>query len=234
MAWVSGLVGDVPPGSLPADDEGAVRLYRTRMSSPCPQSFARKLCALWPASFFLFSCGAPVGVTTLPSGGYRITCEKGIEECVSRADKICGSKGFTILRGKNASKRLGGSSSSYQEVTYLGELEIACGLVDLPAPECAPQGNEQLVHSLGMAAPAAGPPVGPARACVPGASVSCVGAAGCAGGQICLPDGSAYGACDCGASAKPSSEAPPSLAPAPARPASPELPGAQPAPQPLR
>lgn len=200
-----------------------------------PQSLALKFCASWPVSLMLLSCGTPVGVTTLPSGAYRITCEKGIEECVSRADKICAAKGFTILRGKNATKRLGGSSSSYQEVTYLGELEVACGLIDLPAPECAAEGSERVVHSLGTAPAQVPAPVGPARACVPGASVSCVGAAGCAGGQVCLPDGSAFGACDCGTSSKSPSEVPPaSPAPAPPRPSGSDLPGAAPAPQPLR
>lgn len=36
------------------------------------------------------------------------------------------------------------------------------------------------------------------RACVPGAAVACVGPGGCAGGQVCDDDGSAYGPCDCG------------------------------------
>lgn len=36
------------------------------------------------------------------------------------------------------------------------------------------------------------------RVCVPGVSVSCVGAGGCTGGQICLPSGEGFGECDCG------------------------------------
>ena len=39
----------------------------------------------------------------------------------------------------------------------------------------------------------------PGGVCSPGASVSCVGAGGCAGGQVCLADGSGYGTCDCAA-----------------------------------
>ena len=38
----------------------------------------------------------------------------------------------------------------------------------------------------------------PARLCTPGASVACVGAGGCAGGQVCNAAGSALGACECG------------------------------------
>lgn len=38
----------------------------------------------------------------------------------------------------------------------------------------------------------------PSSACTPGASVACVGAAGCAGGQVCRADGSGFEACLCG------------------------------------
>ncbi|MFK8003078.1 MAG: hypothetical protein AB8H86_26145 [Polyangiales bacterium] len=34
--------------------------------------------------------------------------------------------------------------------------------------------------------------------CTPGASVACVGAGGCAGGQVCNADGTAFGECMCG------------------------------------
>lgn len=34
-------------------------------------------------------------------------------------------------------------------------------------------------------------------ACVPGASVSCVGPGACQGGQVCNADGTGYGACEC-------------------------------------
>jgi hypothetical protein len=36
------------------------------------------------------------------------------------------------------------------------------------------------------------------KVCTPGASVACVGAGGCAGGQACSADGAGYGACVCG------------------------------------
>lgn len=36
------------------------------------------------------------------------------------------------------------------------------------------------------------------QVCTPGTSVACVGAGGCAGGQVCNAEGSGFGACDCG------------------------------------
>ena len=35
-------------------------------------------------------------------------------------------------------------------------------------------------------------------ACVPGSTQACVGPGGCSGGQVCRPDGTGFGACDCG------------------------------------
>lgn len=37
----------------------------------------------------------------------------------------------------------------------------------------------------------------PSRTCTPGASVACVGAGGCAGGQVCNAEGTGFAACDC-------------------------------------
>jgi hypothetical protein len=43
------------------------------------------------------------------------------------------------------------------------------------------------------------PPVDPSgRVCAPGATQMCYGPAACQGAQQCVPDGSAWGACDCG------------------------------------
>lgn len=48
--------------------------------------------------------------------------------------------------------------------------------------------------------------------CVPGTTQACVGPAACSGGQSCLPDGSGFGSCDCGAQgAQPLKSAQPGL-----------------------
>lgn len=55
-----------------------------------------------------------------------------------------------------------------------------------------------LTLSLSLLFAACGSDPEPARLCTPGASVACVGAGGCAGGQVCNAAGSAFGACECG------------------------------------
>lgn len=47
--------------------------------------------------------------------------------------------------------------------------------------------------TLQSSAPDAGTTV-----CTPGATIACVGPAGCSGGQACKQDGTGYGLCDCG------------------------------------
>jgi MYXO-CTERM domain-containing protein len=45
--------------------------------------------------------------------------------------------------------------------------------------------------------------------CNPGQSIECTGPGACKGGQVCLPDGSGYGVCDCGDAAPPAEFAAP-------------------------
>lgn len=188
-------------------------------------------------SALTLACGS-VNTSRLPHGGFRISCEKGMEDCVSRADKLCSGKGYTILGGQNETEQLGGASSNYQTVKFVGELEIVCGKVEVAAPACKPISTEETVHRVGEPAPVA--PVLPApptttRACVPGSTQTCVGAAACAGGQVCLADGSGYGACDCGTTTSSSAVAPvlpPTAAPSPPS-QKPTVPGAAPPAEPL-
>jgi len=52
------------------------------------------------------------------------------------------------------------------------------------------------------APPLVPPPPAPSPACIPGATQACVGPGGCSGGQVCRPDGTGYGGCDCGSTTK--------------------------------
>lgn len=54
-----------------------------------------------------------------------------------------------------------------------------------------------LVYTQPPAQPAAPPP----KACTPNETRMCYGPGACQGGQYCLPDGSAFSPCDCGAQA---------------------------------
>jgi len=136
--------------------------------------------------------------------------------CVSRADKVCGDDGYTILSGSTNKHLLGGSSSSYREMAERAELVVRCG------PPEEPKAEEVKYVPL---PPRTDEPASPPRsaACVPGATQVCVGPGACQGGQVCAVDGSGFGPCDCGPAAAPapsSSTAPSSTAPSSAPPGS--------------
>ncbi len=149
---------------------------------------------LGATGFSLGGCSSAQSVKQA-QGRFFITCEKGLSDCIHRADKNCGDKGFTIVKGYQKKKMLGGSSSSYRTAVFVGELTILCGEVDQGEAACVQKGSPVQVDPAAPKLEAAAP-----RVCVPGSSQSCVGPAGCQGGQYCLSDGSGFGRCDCGPS----------------------------------
>ena len=175
------------------------------------------------ALVWLIGC-AKANVTVLPSGDTRIVCERGMKLCVSRADKLCGDDGYVVISGATKKKLLGGSSSSYREMSEVGELVVRCG-----SEGALPEQEEVPYVAL---PPRTDEPVR-AQTCVPGATQVCVGAGACQGGQVCSVDGSGFGACDCGsAPAAAPRPAPPAPAPAPAKPVAPAPSGTAPQPVP--
>lgn len=192
-------------------------------------------------------CGK-VKTSQVPGGGTLIRCSNGMLDCISRASKICGDDGYTILEGVSRPKLLGGSSSSYRSMAEMAELTIVCGMVEPEEPE---EGTFQLPERTDAEpeeSPAEAPL--PAAVCTPGATQKCVGPGACDGGQVCLPDGRGFGACDCGGArestsdpsssgapgASTSSGDPTSLRPAPSGDSpkkAPEIPGQMPAAEPL-
>lgn len=193
--------------------------------------------AIGGAFVLLIGCGK-VRTSRAPGGGYLVTCNKGMSQCVTAADKACGEKGYTIVAGASRTKILGGENSSYQKRTDSGELTIVCGEVEIDKDkeDCLrlPERTDAPIES---APPVISTPG--AQKCIPGSTQACVGPAACQGGQICAADGQGYGACDCGeAPARVPVTTTPAPAPAPretapSAPSVPPLPGAAPAPTPL-
>jgi hypothetical protein len=170
------------------------------------------------------ACAGSVSESALPGHGFVIRCEKGMSQCIRRAETLCKEDGYTIVAGREVSKVLGGQTSAYRKLVTQGELELYCG-ERAPKPACqAEEQDETAVYQLsGESAPPAAPPSptpvasqaaapaspavpaeppAPARSCVPGSTQRCVGPGACDGGQVCSPDGMSFGSCDCGPGAK--------------------------------
>lgn len=154
--------------------------------------------SLAASAFFVGACSTNIKTAVGPNNSHIITCGHGMSSCVTKASKICGDDGYTILEGVSRSKLLGGSSSSYRAVSEVAELTVRCGL-----PEDEEEEQAEIVYKLPERtdAPIEVPEpdvTKPGAVCTPGSTLACVGPGACQGGQICLEDGRGYGPCDCG------------------------------------
>jgi hypothetical protein len=154
------------------------------------------------------ACGAPeFRSQTLADGSRSFECELPMDQCVRLAQDSCRHQRFRILSGSSETRVR--DAPPYEQAYHTSRLRLRC---------TNDGGQPWLLGEESQAEAGAAP----GRVCAGGDTRACVGSAGCAGGQSCLPDGSGFGACDCG-------PAPPSVAPAPASPAS-SSPSAAPSP----
>jgi hypothetical protein len=146
-------------------------------------------------------CATPRAVTIerRPDGMTHLTCKTSLQVCLNEAEALCGHRNYAVTRAFDSHELKG--DSTYPLDVRTSEAFVCCvlgsGWGDMnhdpmaaplcPAPATAPP-----------ATPPAAPATPPSRACTPGASQACVGPAGCKGGQVCAPDGGAFGSCDCG------------------------------------
>ncbi len=165
------------------------------------------------ASLFLVAaaaCSRPgVQVTRLPGGVHELRCDHALATCLSHVDDYCKGSSYEVVQGSDEALFYGTGDSSVE------------GHKSFAVVRCLSRGEKPRVPKAGVAAvpepsgapvpvagappppPASGPPPAPATRCIPGATQACVGAAACAGGQACLPDGSGFGPCDCGTAPAP-------------------------------
>jgi hypothetical protein len=180
---------------------------------------ARGLKRSIPASLVLFlgvGCAkSGVEIQRMPNDLNLIKCKTGLPKCLDTVDAVCKGSSYEILYARDE-QRIFGVDQTYVE-GRTSRAQVHCiGPHDPPryedqaVPAPAPSGESTAPpiaappNSAGPAASAAPAPNAagtPTHACVPGATQSCVGPGACSGGQSCLPDGSGFGACDCGGAA---------------------------------
>jgi hypothetical protein len=149
--------------------------------------------ALIALAVFVEACAtAPVVTTDLgPDGVYHLKCGTTLQVCLNRAELLCHSQRYAVLRAFDNHEYAG--DTVFPTETRQSEAFVRCG-----SRGSWGDANKSLMASpLGPAVVAA-PVATPSRLCTPGASQACVGPAGCKGGQSCAPDGNAFGPCDCG------------------------------------
>ena len=157
------------------------------------------------------SLGSDVKTQSLGNGEFRLVCNVSLASCLREVDRLCMGNRFEVRSAKD-------DRDYYAPVTSL-ETEIRTSEAVI---WCGQRGRNSSAHAgageaegggplVAGAAEQPGPGPGPLRAastpvptatlrvCVPGATQTCVGPMACPGGQTCLPDGTGFGPCDCGA-----------------------------------
>jgi hypothetical protein len=117
----------------------------------------------------------------LPDGTYRLSCAKSLSQCLARFDAC--TTGFDVVRGEENRRRFG--PEPWPDETVASEAVLQCR---------SPSGQRVSRDTASPVQRAVNPPT----ACFPGSTQACLGPAGCAGAQVCLPNGAAFGPCDCG------------------------------------
>jgi hypothetical protein len=145
---------------------------------------------------------AGVEVQRLPNGAKQLKCDAPLEQCLRYVDDVCKGGSYEVLYAKDERQLYGSEQSQVEGHRSQAEVHCLRSNADSLATSTPPPASAA-PPSTSPAPAASSPPrvVKSERACVPGATQSCVGAGACAGGQACLPDGSGFAACDCGAAA---------------------------------
>jgi hypothetical protein len=140
--------------------------------------------------------GPPVTTERRPDGVYHLRCKASLPACLDEAEKVCGHQHYAVLRAFDDHEYKG--DATFPTEFRASEAFVRCGVrgswgdenTDLRRQALCPEPAERVV----VQAP---------RGCTPGVSQACVGPGGCAGGQVCAPDGTKFAPCDCGAPAAP-------------------------------
>jgi hypothetical protein len=166
------------------------------------------------------ACASQQGFDTqrLPDGSINLKCRGPLGQCLANADAICHGNTYEVVRARDQRDRYGPANGTSQVEVRSSEATVRCSSPLHPLNPKAGTvesangwtlkrgGSDEGVDGNGIPAGVkdetrpgtAGLTPVTARVCVPGTTQACVGPGKCEGGQSCLPDGSAFGPCDCG------------------------------------
>lgn len=153
------------------------------------------------ALHFLIGCAsAPPKPPREPDGSYRLACQGPLSECLLRAEELCKSHGgYVVASARDIHELLGHEQGQSQVEVRKSEALVYCGNSDPSFQRPIVETVQEPVRSLADdKATVQASEASAHRACVPGATQSCIGPGGCKGGQACAADGARFEPCNCG------------------------------------
>jgi hypothetical protein len=197
-------------------------ILRKAAASSAPRTRRRRapIAARLGAGFIALAaaaaCASQQGFDTqrLPDGTINLKCRSPLGQCLANADALCHGNTYEVVRARDQRDRYGPANGTSQVEVRSSEATVRCssplhplnpkaGTVESANDWTLKRGGEEGdgipvgVRDETRPGTAGATPV-TARVCVPGTTQACVGPGKCEGGQSCLPDGSAFGPCDCG------------------------------------
>lgn len=138
----------------------------------------------------------------LADGTLRLKCQGALPACIAHAETACHGNNYEILKARDQRDTYGPEYGTSRVEVRSSEAIVRCGAKGQPAPALPPDPvagtPDAPPHPHDPSVADAIPPAPPPRSCVPGSTQACIGPGRCEGGQSCLPDGTAFGPCDCG------------------------------------
>jgi hypothetical protein len=132
------------------------------------------------------ACGASeIEQQQLKDGSLKITCQLSMDECLRRVQDQCRNQRYRILEGTSETRLR--DAPPFERAYHTSRLHLTCN-----------DDGANVLLSIDSAKPPSPTAAPKAAVCSTGQTRECVGVAACKGGQTCLPDGSGFGACDCG------------------------------------
>ena len=179
-------------GRGPIDPISGAQAFRSVLVyGDCPVTKTRSIFASSVALFVVLSAACAserAGRTKLADGSYKLTCKTGLGTCLSDLTDVCATHGYDVLSAKEERTRTGVEPVDTEYVA--SEAVVRCrhaSTVFGPA-EASAKPAASNAPALVAATPT----------CFPGTTQACLGSAACKGAQTCAPDGTHFGACDCG------------------------------------
>lgn len=146
-------------------------------------------------------CGLNAHYQKLANGDVRVECRGPLLPCLQPVADDCAEYGYDVLQAEERRETTGAPPEQQQFVR--SEATVRCRKAKLLF------GHDPNAPLASTSASAPALPAAPPR-CVPGVSQACATPT-CPGAQVCVADGTHFGACECAPSAAPSA----SSAPAP-------------------
>ena len=142
------------------------------------------------------ACAVHQGFERLANGDLHVACNGPLANCLLPVAEHCSEHGFDVVMASEHRDTTGAQPEQAEIVRSEATVRCRQAIPLLGRDPNKPAAPTVVVVATSASAAPSGPP-----RCVPGSSQACAMTTGCSGAQVCVADGSHFGACECAAAA---------------------------------